>query len=198
MPLTAAGYSINSLKADTARYSLNAPTLAVADSARIAGTVPNNSITSVKIAPAQVVKSLNGLKDGVTLRAQGGATITSNNDTITINSGPGGGGTGIQGVQNTNNTIDVINPNGPTATVNVKVPLSLTGNVDGKQRTECLQHVNEWTRYLMEAAMQAPTIRAALQARMTEAAGVSRESAMALPECSVSVIPILRTECSVW
>ncbi len=83
-------------------------------------TVANNAITSVKIASNQVVKSLNGLRDGVTLSAQGGATINSSNDTIYINAGTGGGGTGIQGVQNTNNTLDVTNPNGPTATINVK------------------------------------------------------------------------------
>lgn len=106
-------------------YSLSA------DTARIAGTMPDSSITGAMIGNGQVVKSLNGLKDVVTLRAQGGATITSSNDTITINSGAGGGGTGIQGIQNTNNTLDISNPGGPTATVNVKVPLSLSGNVNG-------------------------------------------------------------------
>ena len=105
-----------------APYSLSA------DSARIAGSVAINSITSPMIANGQVVRSLNGLRDAITLRAQGGATITSNNDTITINSGPGGGGTGIQGIQNTNNTLDVLNPGGPTATVNLKVPLNLNAS----------------------------------------------------------------------
>ena len=106
-------------------YSLSA------DTARVAGSVPDNAITGAMIGNGQVVKSLNGLKDVITLRAQGGATITSSNDTITINSGAGGGGTGIQGIQNTTNTLDITNPGGPTATVNVKVPLSLSGNVNG-------------------------------------------------------------------
>jgi hypothetical protein len=109
--LTSVGYSLNSLSAD---------------SARIAGTVPNNSITANKIAAGQVVKSINNIRDAVTLRAQGGATITSSGDTITINAGSGGGGTGVQSIQNTNNTIDIINPSGPTVTANLKVPLSLT------------------------------------------------------------------------
>jgi len=109
--LSAVGYSLNSLRAD---------------SARIAGTVANNSITANKIAAGQVVKSINNIRDAVTLRAQGGATITSSGDTITINAGSGGGGTGVQSIQNTNNTIDIINPTGPTVTANLKVPLSLT------------------------------------------------------------------------
>ncbi|HET6568844.1 MAG TPA: tail fiber domain-containing protein, partial [Rhodothermales bacterium] len=36
-----------------------------------------------------------------------------------INAGSGGGGTGIQGVQNTDGALQVSNPNGPTATLNV-------------------------------------------------------------------------------
>jgi hypothetical protein len=122
--LTSVGYSLNSLRADTARVALNA--VSFADSARIAGTVPNNSITANKIAAGQVVKSINNIRDVVTLRAQGGATITSSGDTITINAGSGGGGTGVQGLQNTNNTLDIINPSGPTVTANLKVPLTMS------------------------------------------------------------------------
>ena len=123
--LTAAGYSFNSLRSDTARYALSGAGGGTTDSARIAGSVANNSITSANIQSGQVVKSLNGVHDAVIFRAQGGATLTSNGDTITINSGSGGGGTGIQGVQNTNNTLDITNPNGPTATVNLKAPLTM-------------------------------------------------------------------------
>ncbi|HXF99333.1 MAG TPA: hypothetical protein VNL69_01050 [Bacteroidota bacterium] len=118
--LTSVGYSLIALRADTARVALNT------DSARITGTVPNNSITAAKIAPGQVVKSINNIRDAVTLRAQGGATITSSGDTITINAGSGGGGTGVQGLQNTNNTLDIINPSGPTVTANLKVPLTMS------------------------------------------------------------------------
>ncbi len=49
IPLTAVGYSINSLRADTALYSLSAPTQVFVDSARIAGTVIDGAINTNKI-----------------------------------------------------------------------------------------------------------------------------------------------------
>ncbi|MBA4312735.1 MAG: hypothetical protein C0417_08905 [Chlorobiaceae bacterium] len=104
---------------DTAMYARNTANIPVTDSARIAGTVPNGSLTEIKIANSQVVKSLNNLKDNIILAAEGGATITSNGDTIIINAGTGGGGTGIQGVQNTDASLTITDPNGPTATINV-------------------------------------------------------------------------------
>jgi hypothetical protein len=104
---------------DTAMYARNTPNIPVTDSARIAGTIPDGSLTEIKIANSQVVKSLNNIKDNVILSAQGGATITSNGDTIIINAGTGGGGTGIQGIQNTDASLTITDPNGPTATINV-------------------------------------------------------------------------------
>jgi hypothetical protein len=94
-------------------------TAALRDTSVTALKLANSTITAGKIATGQVVKSLNGLKDGVTLAGQGGATINASNDTIYINAGSSGGGT-ISGIQNANNTLDVINPNGPTTTINVK------------------------------------------------------------------------------
>jgi hypothetical protein len=98
--LSASAYSLNSIKADVA----------------------------ADVAEGQVVKSINALKDDVILEGAGGATVTAAAGKITI-SAAGGGGTGIQGVQNTDNTLDITNPNGPTATVNLKYPLILQGNV---------------------------------------------------------------------
>lgn len=46
IPLTTTAYSFHVLNADTARYALAAPLQSSVDSARIAGTVPNNAITS--------------------------------------------------------------------------------------------------------------------------------------------------------
>lgn len=144
IPLTAVGYSFNSLKSDTAIVASTIPDGIVTESkildntvssAKIVdGTITSSdladaSISSEKIAPDQVVKSLNGLRNQVYLSAVGGATVNSSNDTIYINAGSGGGGTGIQGVQNTNNTLTITDPNGPTATVNLKVPLSLSDSI---------------------------------------------------------------------
>lgn len=100
---------------------------------RIALTSAGYSFTSdvaQNIIDGKVVKSLNTLKDDVILEGAGGTTINTNGGTITISSS-GTGGTGIQGVQNTNNTIDISNPNGPTATLNVKIPLTLNGVANG-------------------------------------------------------------------
>jgi hypothetical protein len=55
--------------------------------------VPNGSITAAKIADAQVVKSLNGLKDNVNLVAGSNVTITPSGNNLTINATGGGGGT---------------------------------------------------------------------------------------------------------
>jgi hypothetical protein len=86
---------------------------------RIALASTPYSLNAKSVAPGAAVKSLNGLNDAVTITGGGGATVTSNGNTITITAS-GGGGTGIQGVQNTNGTLDIANPNGPTATINVK------------------------------------------------------------------------------
>jgi hypothetical protein len=102
------------------------PNPTIAANAVTSAKIADGAVTGSKIAAGQVVKSINNIRDAVTLRAQGGATITSSGDTITINAGSGGGGTGVQSIQNTNNTIDIISPTGPTVTANLKVPLSLT------------------------------------------------------------------------
>jgi hypothetical protein len=124
IPLTSVGYSIKSINADTAQYAKQYPLQVFVDSARIASTIPNNSITAEKIAPNQIVKTLNALSDNITLTAAGGATISTSGDSIIINAGSGGM-SGIQSVQNTNNTLDIINPSGPTTTINIKNGLYL-------------------------------------------------------------------------
>ena len=54
--------------------------------------VPDSSINSAKIPTGQVVKSLNGLKDSITLVAGSNITITPSGNDLTISSS--GGGTG--------------------------------------------------------------------------------------------------------
>ena len=64
-----------------------------------------------------VVRSLNDLTGHLTLKVQGGASITTDGDSIiTINAGAGTVGE----INNTNNTLGITNPNGPTTTINVK------------------------------------------------------------------------------
>jgi len=62
--------------------------------------VVDGSITAAKIADAQVVKSLNGLKDNVNLVAGSNVTITPSGNNITISSTAGGGGLGGSGTAN--------------------------------------------------------------------------------------------------
>jgi len=96
-------------------------------SPRIPLTSAGYSLISDNVIDGKVVKSINGLKDNITIEGGGGTTVTATENKITISSSSGGG-TGILGVQNTDNTLDISDPNGPTATINVKVPLALTGS----------------------------------------------------------------------
>ena len=73
VPLTSVGYSFNSLKADSAKFVIN-------------------PISSADIASNQVVKSINSLKDDVTLAEGTNVTITSSGDTLTISAAGGAGG----------------------------------------------------------------------------------------------------------
>jgi hypothetical protein len=108
--LTPVGMSIRAIWADTAK------------------SLPDNSLTSEKIAGGQVVKSINNLFDNITLQGANGASVTTNGDTITITASGGSGG-GISTIQNTDNTLAITNPAGPTATVNLKSPLVIPGNI---------------------------------------------------------------------
>lgn len=100
-------------------------TIDLANTAVTTPKVADGSITAAKIPASQVVKSINGLKDNLTMRGANGASVTTNGDTLTITASGGGG---VNTLQNTNNTLDITNPNGPTVTANVKIPLSLSGS----------------------------------------------------------------------
>jgi hypothetical protein len=75
---------------------INIPALgllsAVAHDATLAGNgtsasplgIADNGVSAAKIAPGQVVKSLNGLKDNVTLAGSGGISITPSGNTLNI------------------------------------------------------------------------------------------------------------------
>ena len=110
MQITSVGSSINAIHADTAR------------------NIPDNSVTSGKIAGGQVVKSINNVHDDLTLRGANGASVTANGDTLTITASGGGGG-GIGTVQNTDNALTITNPGGPTTTINLHSPFNVNSNV---------------------------------------------------------------------
>jgi len=69
-------------------------TLSVADDGITTAKLADNAVTGGKIANAQVVKSINNLRDEVALRAIGGATISTHGDTIIINAGSGNSASG--------------------------------------------------------------------------------------------------------
>jgi hypothetical protein len=71
-----------------APYALFAPTAGLANAAAAnsisSSSLQNNSVTSSKIASGQVVKSLNGLSDSVSLTAGANVTITPNGNALSI------------------------------------------------------------------------------------------------------------------
>jgi cytoskeletal protein CcmA (bactofilin family) len=91
-PLTPTPYAI---------YSATAGSAVTATTADTANAVSAGSVTGAGIAAGQVVTSLNGLADAVTLSAGTNVTITPNGNTLTIASA-GAGGNGIWSV-NANN-----------------------------------------------------------------------------------------------
>src|SRR5215831_2698649 len=95
---SAGPYSVLSprqLLADTP-YAIAAQTAVTAGTATTAATansVAANSITAPDIEPGQVVKSLNGLEDAVTIAAGANLSLTTNGNVLTF-AGTGGGGGG--------------------------------------------------------------------------------------------------------
>lgn len=61
IPLTPVANSFRSLRADTASYALAAPVQVFVDSARIAGTIPNNSVTGAKVVDGSLTAADIGL-----------------------------------------------------------------------------------------------------------------------------------------
>ena len=91
--------------------------------AGVATAVVAGAVTAEGLAPDAAVTSVNGIPGALTITGANGATVNVDAETNVItSSAPGGDGTasGILGVQNTDGALQVVDPNGPTATVNVQ------------------------------------------------------------------------------
>jgi len=86
--LSSVGYSFSAVNADTAAYAAK-----VKDGAVTTGNIADAAITAGKVASGQVVKSINTLKDSVTLVAGANITITPSTNALTIAAASGPGGT---------------------------------------------------------------------------------------------------------
>lgn len=90
--------------------------------ADVAEGVAPDGVDAEALTSDAAVTTLNNLSGDVTLEGANGATVNADNgsQTITI-SAPGGDGDsgGLEGLQNSDGTLEIIDPNGPTATINV-------------------------------------------------------------------------------
>jgi Chaperone of endosialidase len=93
----AAGGSVTSDGATLNGNGTAASPLAIKSGGVNTTQLADSAVTSAKISSGQVVKSLNGLTDNVTLAAGSNVTITPSGNTLTISAtGGGGGGSFIQ------------------------------------------------------------------------------------------------------
>lgn len=88
----------------------------ITDNAISNSKIAEGAVTAEKIAAAQVVKSLNGLRDHVSIVPGSNITITPNGNAITIASGA----QALQSIKNDDNTIKVSNGGGPIATIGLE------------------------------------------------------------------------------
>ena len=95
-PVNPSPYALYAPKADSASTASNVSVNAVGSAA-----LQNNSVTANKIASGEVVKSLNGLFDNVTLNAGANVTITPIGNGLTIAANGTGPGWSLSGNANT-------------------------------------------------------------------------------------------------
>lgn len=91
--------------------------------AGVAAAVMAGAVDADALAPNAAVTSVNGIPGALTVQGANGVTVNVDADAKTIViSAPGGDGSssGILGVQNSDGTLQIIDSNGPTATINLQ------------------------------------------------------------------------------
>jgi hypothetical protein len=88
IPLSSVGNSFKAANADTANYAAS-----IKDGTVTTAKISDGAVTGGKVASGQVVKSINTLKDDVTLSAGSNVSITPSGSTLTIAAASGPGGT---------------------------------------------------------------------------------------------------------
>ncbi len=95
--------------------------------------IPDNIVTAEKVADGNLVRSINSLKDNVTLAAGSNVNISESGNTITI-SATGGGISSLDGVSNDGGNIDLVAGSNITITpddANNKITIAATGGSSG-------------------------------------------------------------------
>jgi hypothetical protein len=87
VPFSSVAYGFRAMKTDTADVAVS-----VVDTSITTSKLKNSAVTSGKIGPGQVGKSINTLSDSVTLLAGTNVTITPSGNTLTIAATGGGSG----------------------------------------------------------------------------------------------------------
>ena len=103
----------------------------LADNSVTSSKIAEGGVTAEKIAEGTVVRSLNGLREEITLTAGNNVTIDTDGNRLTLNAGGPGSGFAIQQVSSSDGSLDIGNPVGPT------VDLSLAnGSVTAEKLAE--------------------------------------------------------------
>jgi len=102
-PVPYALFASNAVNAETAATANGVSANAIGGAG-----LQNNSITASKIASGEVVKSLNGLSDHVTLAAGLNLSLTTNGNTLTIQGSPGSAGWLLTGNAGTTPGVDFL------------------------------------------------------------------------------------------